>query len=93
MSQDIASLCASSLLYPLYHTSISLPCRERNASRNGASEGSAPASSSGVSSDLSDLSDFCLQPTEDMDEEEQRALQEEQDAVSLTLLCSFCSYR
>lgn len=54
--------------------------RERNASRNGASEGSAPASSSGVSSDLSDLSDFCLQPTEDMDEEEQRALQEEQDA-------------
>ncbi|KAK7083609.1 hypothetical protein SK128_023712, partial [Halocaridina rubra] len=33
-----------------------------------------------VSADLSDLSDFCLQPTRDMDEEEQRTLQEEQDA-------------
>ncbi|XP_063864098.1 uncharacterized protein LOC135102661 isoform X1 [Scylla paramamosain] len=61
--------------------------RERSASQAGAtSEGSAPASSSGVSSDLSDLSDFCLQPTNDMDEEEQRALQEDQDAELARLL-------
>lgn len=67
---------------PSFLTPPLLSCRER-ARRNGASEDSAPASSSGVSSDLSDLSDFCLQPTDDMDEDEQRVLQEEQDAVSL----------
>ncbi|KAF2354879.1 Coiled-coil domain-containing protein 50 N-terminal [Trinorchestia longiramus] len=35
--------------------------------------------------DLNDLSDFCLQPSHDMDEEEARRFQEEQDAVSLLL--------
>ncbi|KAG0701731.1 Coiled-coil domain-containing protein 50 [Chionoecetes opilio] len=66
------------------------PCtsREHSASQGATSEGSAPAtaSSSGVSSDLSDLSDFCLQPTNDMDEEEQRVLQEDQDAELARLL-------
>ncbi|XP_066970239.1 coiled-coil domain-containing protein 50 isoform X5 [Macrobrachium rosenbergii] len=47
-----------------------------NTSVNSDHSGQACA----VSSDLSDLSDFCLQPTDDMDEEEQRSWQEEQDA-------------
>lgn len=83
-------------VWNLLLNNISHTCRERNASQAGASESSAPASSSGVSSDLSDLSDFCLQPTNDMDEEEQRALQEDQDAVSLPVRftvnrCMLCS--
>ncbi|XP_064092466.1 coiled-coil domain-containing protein 50-like isoform X1 [Macrobrachium nipponense] len=47
-----------------------------NTSVNSDQSGQACA----VSSDLSDLSDFCLQPTDDMDEEEQRSWQEDQDA-------------
>ncbi|KAK8743899.1 hypothetical protein OTU49_000901 [Cherax quadricarinatus] len=57
--------------------------RERDMNGTVGSDRSAHSNASAVSSDLSDLSDFCLQPTEDMDEEEQRALQEGQDAVSL----------
>ncbi|XP_068211201.1 coiled-coil domain-containing protein 50 isoform X3 [Palaemon carinicauda] len=47
-----------------------------NTSVNSDQSGQACA----VSSDLSDLSDFCLQPADDMDEEEQRSWQEDQDA-------------
>nr|XP_045582734.1 coiled-coil domain-containing protein 50-like isoform X4 [Procambarus clarkii] len=54
--------------------------RERDVNGTVSSDRSAQSNTSGVSSDLSDLSDFCLQPTEDMDEEEQRVLQEGQDA-------------
>ncbi|XP_053628444.1 coiled-coil domain-containing protein 50 isoform X2 [Cherax quadricarinatus] len=54
--------------------------RERDMNGTVGSDRSAHSNASAVSSDLSDLSDFCLQPTEDMDEEEQRALQEGQDA-------------
>nr|XP_045582731.1 coiled-coil domain-containing protein 50-like isoform X1 [Procambarus clarkii] len=60
--------------------------RERDVNGTVSSDRSAQSNTSGVSSDLSDLSDFCLQPTEDMDEEEQRVLQEGQDAELARLL-------
>ncbi|XP_042233456.1 coiled-coil domain-containing protein 50-like isoform X2 [Homarus americanus] len=54
--------------------------REHDLNGTVSSDRSAQSNASAVSSDLSDLSDFCLQPTDDMDEEEQRVLQEGQDA-------------
>lgn len=57
--------------------------REHDLNGSESSDRSTQGTASAGLSDLSDMSDFCLQPTEDMDEEEQRALQEEQDAVSL----------
>lgn len=60
--------------------------RERDLNGTVSSDQSAQSTASALASDLSDMSDFCLQPTEDMDEEEQRALQEEQDAELARLL-------
>ena len=61
--------------------------READLNTSTNSDQSGQSQARVVTSDLSDLSDLCLQPTDDMDEEEQRSLQEEQDAVSSCKCC------